>query len=187
VLWTRVGYTGGATPSPSYSDLRDHTEALEVGFDPTKLSYDALLAEFWAAHDPVSVAGPVQYRNAVFVHDPAQRASAERSRAQVAQRLGEPVTTAIEDAGTFWQAEGYHQKWNLRLRGDLLDEVQAAYPDVDDLVRSTAAARLNAWVGGWSEAASIDRDVDALGLSEPAEAAVRALVTRPGATRALPR
>lgn len=160
-----MGYTGGLVPDPTYADLRDHAEAVEIGFDPARISYDALLAEFWAAHDPGAEAWKGQYRKAVFVHDEAQRAAAERTRDEVARKLGRPVHTAIEDAGTFWQAEDYHQKWSLRRQSGLFAEVRASFPEMDDLVRSTQAARLNAWAGGWGRTEAVAREIDALGLS----------------------
>jgi peptide-methionine (S)-S-oxide reductase len=155
--------------------LKDHSEAIEIGFDPARITYDALLEEFWAAHEPSAESWSVQYRNAVFVHDAAQRVAAERTRAEVARRTGQPVHTAIEEAGTFWQAEAYHQKWNLRNQASLFAEVQASYPEVDDLVRSTAAARLNAWAGGWAKAEGMAQDLDALGLSEAGRASASAM------------
>jgi peptide-methionine (S)-S-oxide reductase len=122
---TRVGYAGGRTFNPSYQqvcyDNTGHAEVVEVTYDEDVVPYEALLATFWAEHDPTQLnrQGPDvgdQYRSAIFVHDDAQRVAAESSRDRVQARLSRPVVTVIEDAGTFWEAEDYHQQY-LEKRG----------------------------------------------------------------------
>ena len=122
---TRVGYAGGHKDNPSYQDVcytgTGHAEVVEVTYDEDVLPYEALLATFWAEHDPTQVnrQGPDvgdQYRSVVFVHDEAQRAAAEASRERVQARVSRPVATQIEDAPPFWEAEDYHQQY-LEKRG----------------------------------------------------------------------
>lgn len=173
MLWTRVGYAGGQKTDPTYHDLGDHTEAFEVGYDPSKISYERLLAEFWDGHSPAETAWSRQYRSAIFVTTDAEREAAERSVVLAQKRLGRTVHTAVEEAGTFWQAEDYHQKYRLRRKGQVWQELSAAYPDVDDLVRSTAAARLNAWVYDVGEVGQFDRELPTMGLSDDAQEQVR--------------
>jgi peptide-methionine (S)-S-oxide reductase len=125
VTKTRVGYAGGRTENPSYQqvcyDDTGHAEVVEVTYDEDVIPYEALLATFWAEHDPTQLnrQGPdvgEQYRSVIFVHDDAQRAAAEASREQVQAKLSRPVVTVIEDAGAFWEAEDYHQQY-LEKRG----------------------------------------------------------------------
>jgi len=125
VTATAVGYAGGKTDNPTYEEVCSHTtghaEVVEVTYDPEKLPYEALLAVFWANHDPTQLnrQGPDigdQYRSVIFVHDAEQRAAAEASRDRVQERLTKPVVTLIEDAPTFWPAEDYHQQY-LEKRG----------------------------------------------------------------------
>jgi len=125
VTATGVGYAGGTTDKPTYeqvcSHATGHAEVVEVTYDPEKLPYEALLAVFWANHDPTQLnrQGPDvgdQYRSVIFVHDAEQRAAAEASRDRVQERLTKPVVTLIEDAPTFWPAEDYHQQF-LEKRG----------------------------------------------------------------------
>jgi peptide-methionine (S)-S-oxide reductase len=114
------GYTGGAKPDPSYEDVSGggtgHAEAVEIVFDPQQITYEKLLEVFWRNVDPTVEnrqfcdAGS-QYRAAIFVHDAAQREAAERSLAEVANKLGVPVKTQISDAGPFFHAEDYHQDY----------------------------------------------------------------------------
>ena len=125
VTATAAGYAGGTAPNPTYQQVCSHStghaEVVEVTYDPEKIPYEQLLAVFWAEHDPTQLnrQGPDigdQYRSAIFVHDAEQRAAAEASRDRVQERLSKPVVTQIEDAPTFWPAEGYHQQY-LEKRG----------------------------------------------------------------------
>lgn len=120
VTATAVGYTGGHTSEPTYGDVCNHTtghaEAVRVEFDPTKISYEQLLQEFWRLHDPTQLnrQGPDvgdQYRSAIFFHSPEQAEVAKRSRdaAQGAVKL--PIVTEITAATMFWPAEDYHQRY----------------------------------------------------------------------------
>jgi peptide-methionine (S)-S-oxide reductase len=169
---TRVGYCGGRTPNPTYHDLADHTETLQVDFDPARLSYEALLAEFWEAHDPSSPPWSTQYRAAVFTAGPAQAAAAEASK----RALGVTVRTAIEPLDRFWNAEDYHQKYALRRESALLREL-AGYDDAK--VRdSTVAARLNAFAYGFGSEADLEREIDRMGLSSAGRDRLRAIVRR---------
>ncbi len=166
-------------PEPTYRNLGDHSEAIEIGFDPERISYERLLFELFAAHAPTAEPWSRQYRSAVFAHDAAQRGAAERAVRAEALRRGATIHTAIEEAGTFWQAEDYHQKYRLRAHEDLLAEVRAVYPDTDDLVRSTLAARLNAWVAGWGDESQVARELERSGLSPAARERALALAGRP--------
>jgi peptide-methionine (S)-S-oxide reductase len=127
VVSTSVGYTGGTRNKPSYRQVctgrTGHAEAVQVVYDPQRVSYDDLLAVFWDNHDPTTPnrQGPdvgTQYRSAVFVHDDEQRASANRSKDELdaSGRFRRPIVTEITPASEFWPAEDYHQQY-LEKRG----------------------------------------------------------------------
>jgi len=125
VTATAAGYAGGNTENPTYEEVcshaTGHAEVVEVEYDPERLPYEALLATFWASHDPTQLnrQGPDigdQYRSVIFVHDAEQREAAESSRERVQSRLTKPVATVIEDAPTFYRAEDDHQQY-LEKRG----------------------------------------------------------------------
>ena len=124
---TRVGYTGGNFADPTYEDVctnsTGHAEAVEVDYDPAKLSYDKLLEVFWENHDPTQLnrQGPdfgTQYRSAIFFHDPQQEAAALASKEKLGKsgRYSKPIVTQIVPAVTFYPAEDYHQQY-LEKRG----------------------------------------------------------------------
>ena len=127
VVDAAVGYSGGHTANPSYKDVctdeTGHAEVVQVTFDPAKITYDQLLDAFWKMHDPTQVnrQGPdfgSQYRTAIFYHSPEQKAAAEKSKAalQASGNSRRPVATEITEAGPFYRAEEYHQRY-LEKRG----------------------------------------------------------------------
>ncbi len=128
VLATRVGYTGGTLDNPTYqqvcSGTTGHAEAVEITYDPAKISYTDLLALFWQIHDPTQLnrQGPdigTQYRSAIFYHSEEQRRLAEASRDDLDRsgRYQRSLVTEIVAAGAFWEAETYHQKYHLKNGG----------------------------------------------------------------------
>ena len=127
VTATRVGYIGGNTVNPTYkevcTDTTGHAEAVEIDYDPAKLSYDTLLDVFWDNHDPTQLnrQGPdfgKQYRTAIFFHSPVQEAEARASKEKLAKsgRFSKPIVTQILPAAAFYEAEDYHQQY-LEKRG----------------------------------------------------------------------
>jgi peptide-methionine (S)-S-oxide reductase len=127
VTATRVGYTGGDFKNPTYKDVctdgTGHAEAVEVDYDPAKVSYDELLRVFWENHDPTQLnrQGPdygTQYRSVIFYHSPEQQQAAQASK-QALEKSGpfsRPIVTQIVPAVTFYDAEDYHQQY-LEKRG----------------------------------------------------------------------
>ena len=126
VLETSVGYMGGARPNPSYEQVctgvTGHAEMVHVLFDPTKITYQRLLEEFWVMHDPTSLnqqGGDIgtQYRSAIFTTSDIQLAQANSSRNlyhSVLDAAGfDPIVTEIlpETGNVYYLAEEYHQKY----------------------------------------------------------------------------
>lgn len=173
---TRVGYAGGESRSPTYRRIGDHSETVEIEYDPARVGYEELLRLFWEGHDPLRRSWSSQYRAAVFYHDEEQRRIAERTRDAAAARLGAPVRTEILPAGVFTPAEDYHQKHYLRAHEPLLRELQAAWPEPRDLAASTAAARINGWLGGNGTREQLLAALEALGLSPGAREYLREVV-----------
>ena len=124
VYTTAVGYAGGYTPNPTYEEVcsgrTGHAEVVLVVFDPKVVSRERVLQLFWENHDPTQGMRQgndvgTQYRSAIYVDDPEQRAAAEATRSAFAARLKDAgygeVTTEIADAGAFYYAEDYHQQY----------------------------------------------------------------------------
>jgi methionine-S-sulfoxide reductase len=123
VLDTEVGYTGGWLENPTYHDTHDsksgHAEAIQITFDPTVLSYETLLEQwFFKLHDPTTLNRQgndigTQYRSAIFYHSPAQQQTAEavKSRVDASGKWQNPITTEIVAEAKWWPAETYHQDY----------------------------------------------------------------------------
>jgi methionine-S-sulfoxide reductase len=173
-----VGYTGGDKKDPTYYNLGDHTETLQLDFDPQQISYADLLEVFWKSHNPCDRPGSRQYMSAIFYHDEAQKKAALATRDREAAKRRSPITTAILPAKEFYLAEDYHQKYQLRQRSDLMREFRAMFPEEKDFVASTAAARVNGYLGGNGSPETLEKESAGLGLSAAATKKLIDLVKR---------
>jgi peptide methionine sulfoxide reductase msrA/msrB len=124
VLGIEVGYTGGTVPNATYEHHEGHAEAVQIRFDPTKTSFEALLRFFFRMHDPTTLNRQgndvgTSYRSAIFYHSEAQRQTAERVKAEVdaSGKWKRPVVTEITAAGPWWTAEEYHQDYLIKHPG----------------------------------------------------------------------
>ena len=117
-----AGYTGGHVAFPAYEEVKSgktgHTEAVKITFDPSLMSYEQLLGYYWQVTDPTDAMGQFQdrgdnYRPVIFYNSPAQKAAAEKSKAELAASgcFDQPIVTKIEKAGPFYVAEDYHQEF----------------------------------------------------------------------------
>jgi methionine-S-sulfoxide reductase len=162
---TRVGYSGGQKENPTYRSLGDHSETLQIDFDPTLISYKRLLDIFWHEHDPTQRAWSRQYKSAIFYHDETQRKLALETKALEEGRRSQSIQTGILPFEKFFLAEDYHQKYQLRQHRQLMTEFKAFYSRNIDFVNSTAAARVNGYVGGHGTPEEIKANIESLGLS----------------------
>jgi peptide-methionine (S)-S-oxide reductase len=121
VVSTQPGYTGGTVPNPTYEKISTgttgHYEAIEVKYDPAKVSYEKLLETFWKNIDPTNADGQFcdigsQYRTAIFYHNDAQKQAAEKSKNQL--DILAPVVTVIVKATDFYPSEDYHKDYYLK-------------------------------------------------------------------------
>jgi methionine-S-sulfoxide reductase len=166
VIRTRVGYSGGTKKNPTYHDLGDHSESIQIEIDPTQISYQNLLEAFWKAHDPTSRSWSRQYRAALFFHNEEQKRLALESRDREAARINGKIRTEILPASEFYMAEDYHQKYYLRQDFVLSNEFRMMFFSERDFVNSTAAARVNGYISGNGTYAALKEELDQLGLSE---------------------
>jgi peptide-methionine (S)-S-oxide reductase len=123
VISTMSGYTGGTVTNPTYYQVSaggtGHAEAVQIVYNPSKVTYQQLLDVFWHNHDPFVknrqfCDGGDQYRPAIFYHDEEQRRLAEESKQAVQARFRQAIQTEIVKAGPFYQAEEYHQDYYLK-------------------------------------------------------------------------
>jgi peptide-methionine (S)-S-oxide reductase len=178
VIRTRVGYAGGLKPHPTYSHIGDHTETVQVDYDPQRISYEQLLTVFWQNHDPSSRSWSRQYMNVIFYHDDNQRQRALASKAAIEKTRGHAVRSEVAPLHSFTLAEDYHQKYLLKQHHILTADLSRIYPNPRDLVDSTAAARINGYVGGHGNRDQFEREIGRLGLSDRGRQELSEAVTR---------
>ncbi len=120
VTSTISGYIGGTKKDPTYQQVSagttGHTEAVQITYDPQKVSYEKLLEIFWRNIDPLTANAQFcdsgsQYRSGIFYHDEAQKKLAEASKKRIQTRFKQPVVTEITAASEFYPAEDYHQDY----------------------------------------------------------------------------
>lgn len=181
VVHTRVGYAGGTTPDPTYRSIGNHTETVQVDYDPAQVGYADLLAAFWQSHRPTVPPPSQQYASIIFVHDDEQRRAAVESKRGVESRWG-PVFTEVVPYERFYLAEDYHQKYRLRNEPRLYRELRSMYPDAADFRESTAAARVNGYLYGYGTLEELEAEIGLFGLSDEGESLLLTLV-RPRVAR----
>jgi peptide-methionine (S)-S-oxide reductase len=120
VIATISGYIGGTKKNPTYEEVSagttGHTEAVQITYEPAKISYEKLLEVFWRNIDPLTANAQFcdqgsQYRSGIFYHDESQKKLAEASKKRIQGRFKQPVVTEIVRAAEFYPAEDYHQDY----------------------------------------------------------------------------
>jgi methionine-S-sulfoxide reductase len=160
-----VGYGGGIKKDPTYHNLGDHSETIEVEFDPTKISYKQLLDIFWESHVPTSPSYSRQYASSIFFHNDEQKKLAYETKKLLEERKGQKIYTGIVEAGVFYPAEGYHQKYYLKKYEPLVKQLNSIHGGQSDITQSTAAARINGYLGGNGNLENLKRQLKDVGLS----------------------
>jgi peptide-methionine (S)-S-oxide reductase len=153
-----VGYTGGQKKSPTYHDLGDHTEAIQVDFDPAQISYQALVGLFWQSHNPLAARRSRQYMSSIWYGDERQLDVINTTKEALEARLERELTTPVLPLEAYYHAEDYHQKYSLQRHHNLMSGFKGMYPEFRDIVDSTAAARLNGFAAGYGEATLFDEE-----------------------------
>ncbi|RDD38843.1 Peptide methionine sulfoxide reductase MsrA [Trichoplax sp. H2] len=123
----------------------DHTETIQIEYDPNVISYEELLTKFWTSHNPTSKRSN-QYMSAIFYHDAKQEAAAKRSMADRQKHVYRKIVTVIQPAGKFFLAENYHQKYLFRQNRDLSKLLKLSDQDI---ISSPLVAKLNAVCGNY--------------------------------------
>jgi peptide-methionine (S)-S-oxide reductase len=147
VIRTRVGYAGGTKANPTYHDLGDHTEVLQVDYLPEELPYSDLLDRVFRSHNPSRQTPTIQYQNIVLVSTSTQ-IDALKSYLTANDLSVDGIETRVERLSGFTLAESYHQKHSLKSRQSLVNTFNDAGYDDEDLRESPAAAKLNGYVAG---------------------------------------
>ncbi len=141
-----AGYAGGTTPDPTYRRMGDHTEVVEVTYDPEIISYEELVKTFFELHTPRQAA-PRQYRSVILAYDDQQYEAAADILDRIEAEEGERPHTALERLDRFYLAEDYHQKFYLQARSEAAEALDDFYGSRQAWFDTEAAALLNAVAG----------------------------------------
>ena len=148
-----MGYCGGTKANPTYHNLGDHSESIQIDFDPARISYSQLVAEAMA-QGSFGPAYSRQYRSVIFYHDQQQK--------RIAQEAGCP---SLEPLGVFTRAEDYHQKYYLQ-QSSVVKDFYAMFPGDIAFTDATATMRANAIVAGAMDRTRVEQLLPQLGVGE---------------------
>ncbi|GFN31491.1 peptide-methionine (S)-S-oxide reductase MsrA [Paenibacillus xylaniclasticus] len=159
VLGTRTGYAGGTTEQPTYHEIGDHSETVEVKFDPKLVTLQQLLELFWKHHKPVNINGYKgrQYWSLALYRDQEQREAIEWVKRRLEEESGGPLDTEVSPCPEFYPAESRHQKYYLKRFPDAVAKLGELYGTEENWVDTTLAARLNGLAKGYT---SMERITD---------------------------
>jgi len=167
-----VGYTGGSTKSPSYYNLADHTESIQIDFDPTITSYSDLLQLFWNSHSTALPFINKQYMSAIFYSNEQQEKEALSSKK--GQEKYKFCFTKILPLESWTNAENYHQKYYLRNEEEILNILN--FETEVNVRESHIACRLNGYVAGKGEFQDFERELKEWNLSEEVKTKLHTLL-----------
>jgi len=151
-------------------------ETVQLEYDPERITYGELLEIFFASHDAARPSYNRQYASAIFYHSESQKHLAEKAIKKAQSTLKARVVTEVIPYAGFTRAENYHQKYFLRNQPELEKRFEAIYPDPGNLTDSTAAARVNSYLGGYGSREQFEREAPGLGLNDVEVRALKKLV-----------
>jgi len=158
--------------NPTYHSLGNHTEAIQIDFAPEEIDFAAILDLIWTSHNPIGAARSSQYKSAIWFADDQQLTAINQSVEPLKKKYERDLTTEILPLETFFNAEDYHQKYVLQRHDSVLKQFKAYYPDFNDFVDSTAAARLNGFAYGCGSRTLFKQEQSTYGFTPESLAAV---------------
>ncbi|WP_042168481.1 peptide-methionine (S)-S-oxide reductase MsrA [Paenibacillus gorillae] len=162
VIRTVTGYAGGTTPDPTYREMGNHSETVQLQYDSTQISFQQLAELFWQNHNPININGykGTQYMSLLFYHDAEQEEVIRHVIQSRVNRGYEPPETRIMRYAEFYPAEDRHQKYYLQRYPDAMEKLSALYSDKQELFGSTLAARLNGLAKGYTSMERIRSELE---------------------------
>lgn len=143
--------------------MGDHTEALQLDYDPMQIAFAEIAQQFWKHHNPLRPGRHHQYMSAIWFHDAQQRDTVMFGRQSVERELAATVQTPVLPFEQFYVAEDYHQKYRLQ-NSPLMKYFDAMFTRFEDFTNSTAAARVNALLAGYVTGSQFAAEGDAYGI-----------------------
>ncbi|KIL37634.1 peptide methionine sulfoxide reductase [Cohnella kolymensis] len=161
VVRTRVGYAGGTAANPTYRDMGDHSETVEIDYDPSMISLKEILNVFWSNHNPININGykGKQYMSLILYRDKNQNEPIQQVKQRQEQEKGK-LETRVEPYSGFYLAEDRHQKHYLKRYPNAIEKISTLYPSEEGLTNSTLASRLNGLAKGYTNLEQIKNEIN---------------------------
>lgn len=168
VIQTEVGYAGGTSADPTYRKMGDHSETLNITFDPEIVSYEQLVRLFWGNHDAAKdrFYKERQYISILFYRNEDQYETAKKVHSELELVQGKELQTEFQSFTQFYTAEVHHQKYFLRRFKGATEMIKSLFPDEDSFIQSTIAARLNGFVRERGKLPDIKKEITHWGLNK---------------------
>ncbi|MDQ0062214.1 peptide-methionine (S)-S-oxide reductase MsrA [Paenibacillus harenae] len=157
VVRTRTGYAGGTIPAPTYREMGDHSETVQITYDPVSITLGQLLRLFWDNHNPYNINDYKgrQYRSLLIYHHESQL---DAIHSVLKERETSPDTEIVQHT-QFWPAEDRHQKYYLHRYPQAVVALSGLYAAHEELVGSTVAARLNGLAKGYTNLSRLREEI----------------------------
>ncbi|MCK8058533.1 MULTISPECIES: peptide-methionine (S)-S-oxide reductase [unclassified Fusibacter] len=178
VLRTRVGYTGGTGTTPSYENLGNHIEVIEIDYDPAFLTYEDLVTLYFTYYDATVRAYSQRVKSVIFYRDDEEQSIANNLKKEFSQSQGKPIFTEIDPLDVFYLAEDRHQLSYLKKETSLYDEVSQIFTTPDKQILSILASKLNGYIAGYGKSKDLTVLLQNSGLSDASQNRMRAIVDR---------
>ncbi|WP_046178404.1 peptide-methionine (S)-S-oxide reductase MsrA [Domibacillus tundrae] len=161
VIRTRVGFAGGTTHEPVYRQMGDHTETVQIDFDPSLLSFEDIIRTFWAHHTSTHrvTYRERQYMSILFYHDQQQKQTIDKVKKELELERKETIETEIQPFTAFILAEDRHQKYHLKRFKQAAGMLETSFPSEASFMNSTLIARLNGFVKEFGTLQNIHQEI----------------------------
>ncbi|WBW99677.1 peptide-methionine (S)-S-oxide reductase [Oceanirhabdus sp. W0125-5] len=166
VKYTEVGYAGGDMPDPEYKNMGDHTEKVQIHYDPDIVSYEELVEMFFDTQTCPHLNQSNQYRSILFYEDENEKDIILRIMEKKEKDKGEKFDTDIRPFKNFYPAEDYHQKYYFKRIRKLYHDMKEIYISEKELTMSTAVGHINGYVHGHGNNEMLKEEIHELGLTE---------------------
>lgn len=164
VIRTRVGYAGGTTEDPTYKIIGDHTETIEIDYDPDQISYRELLEIFFNSHNAYAKAYSKQYASLILYRNEEQRQAAMEVIAELEAESGRTIATEVKELDKFYLAEDYHQKFRLQQQVAFREHYLSQLT-MEEFINSPSVTKANGYITGHGERDNIIKNIAELGLT----------------------
>lgn len=174
---TRVGYSGGVQPNPSYHNIKDHAESIQVEFDPSKITFEKIIRTYFRNND-ASYPRSGQYRPIIYYHNEEQKNIAQKIKEEEEKKRKRQLYVEIQAASDFYLAEDYHQKYYLQGRSSLMKLTKLNKLPIEELIASPVAAKLNGILEHPDYAEMLKKELASYNFPEAAVKEIESIVGR---------